>query len=176
MKRIALLLAAAGMLLPPAALRAELPEEAPPGIPGYRLARPGVAVGGAPTRAALEELKKAGLKTLVDLRMPAEGTEGEESLARELGLRYVSVPFTSSTFSETDAAAVKTALDDTSEAPVLVHCASGNRVGGVFAVLASLDGKTPDAAMAEGRRLGLHSAGMIDAVRRVTAKDSSREP
>ncbi len=176
MSRALVLLAAACTLLAPAALRAELPEEAPPGITGYRLARPGLAVGGAPTRAALEALKKAGLKTVVDLRMPTEGTDTEEGVAKELGLHYVSVPFTAASFSAADAAAVKKVLDHTAGGPVLVHCASGNRVGGVFAVLASQEGKTPDAALAEGRRLGLHSAGMIDAVRRVTAQDSAKEP
>jgi uncharacterized protein (TIGR01244 family) len=174
--RSLVLAAAAGAFLAPAALHAELPAEAPAGIVGYRLARPALAVGGAPTRAALEELKKAGLKTVVDLRMPTEGTEAEEAVAKELGLQYVPVPFTAASFSAADVAAVKKVLDDRDEAPVLVHCASGNRVGGVFAVLASQEGKTLDAAIAEGRRLGLHSAGMIDAVRRVTALDPPKEP
>jgi protein tyrosine phosphatase (PTP) superfamily phosphohydrolase (DUF442 family) len=114
-------------------------------------------------------LKKDGLKTVVDLRMPIEGTKAEEVLVGELGLRYVAVPFTAETFAAADAAAVKKVLDDPDAGPVLVHCASGNRVGGAFAVIASSEGKTPDAAMAEGRRLGLRSPGMIDAVRRVTA-------
>lgn len=162
------LLAAAGALLAPAALRAELPEEAPAGIPGYHLAAPGVAVGGLPSRNALEQLQKAGLKTVVDVRTEAEGTKAEEGIAKELGLRYVTVPVTPATFSVADAEAVRKVLDDAEAGAVLVHCASGNRVGGVFAVIESLRGKTPDAAMAEGRRLGLHSAPMIEAVRRVT--------
>lgn len=157
-----------GALLAPAALRAELPEEAPAGISGYHLAGPRVAVGGAPSRGALEELHKAGLKTVIDMRTEAEGTKTEEAVAKELGLRYVAVPVTPASLSAADAEAVRKILDDDDAGSVLVHCASGNRVGGVFAVIESLRGKTPDAAMAEGRRLGLHSEAMIEAVRRVT--------
>ena len=175
MRSALVLLAAAGAVLAPAALRAELPEEAPAGISGYRLARPGVAVGGLPSRAALEELQKAGLKTVVDVRTEAEGTKAAEAVAKELGLRYVTVPVTPATFSVADAEAVRKVLDDAEAGPVLVHCASSNRVGGVFAVIESLKGKTPDVAMAEGRRLGLHSAPMIEAVRRVTSEAAPSE-
>jgi uncharacterized protein (TIGR01244 family) len=163
-------LAAAGAFLAPAALRAELPEEAPGGISGYHLAGPGVAVGGAPSRAALEELRKAGLKTVIDVRTEAEGTRTEEAVVKELGLRYVAIPVTPASFSVADAEAVRKDQGDADAGPVLVHCVSGNRVGGVFAVIESLKGRTPDAALAEGRRLGLHSDAMIEAVRRVTGE------
>jgi uncharacterized protein (TIGR01244 family) len=165
---------AAGVLFAPAALLAGLPEEAA-GIPNYHLAAPGLAVGGAPTREALETLKAAGLKTVVDLRTEDEGTRTEEALVKDLGLRYVWVPVTPATLSEADAAAVKKVLDDAEASPVLLHCASGNRVGGVLAVIETMKGKTPDAALAEGRRLGLHSPAMIDAVRRVTTAAEEAE-
>jgi uncharacterized protein (TIGR01244 family) len=177
LKAALVVLVATGAFLAPAGLRAELPEEAPAGISGYHLAAPAVAVGGAPSRAALEELRKAGLKTVIDMRTEAEGTKTEEAVARELGLRYVAIPVTPASFSVADADAVRKVLDDAGAGPVLVHCASGNRVGGVFAVIESLKGKTPDAALAEGRRLGLHSDAMIEAVRRVTSDIASpKEP
>jgi protein tyrosine phosphatase (PTP) superfamily phosphohydrolase (DUF442 family) len=58
-------------------------------------------------------------------------------------------------------------LDDPSAGPVLLHCASSNRVGGVWAVIQSRKGKTLDEALAAGQQAGLHSPVMEAAVRRV---------
>ena len=92
--RCALLILAAA---PPAAA-AELPA-ALEGVPNYRLLRRDLAVGGVPSAAALAELAKLGLRTVIDLR-----TEQEEGLAEEraalaaAGLRYVGVPVTPASF------------------------------------------------------------------------------
>jgi uncharacterized protein (TIGR01244 family) len=83
------------------------------------------------------------------------------------GLRYVWVPVTAESFSLADVDAVQKALDDPSSGPVLLHCASSNRVGAVWAVIQSRQGKTLDEALAAGREAGLHSPPLEAAVRRV---------
>jgi protein tyrosine phosphatase (PTP) superfamily phosphohydrolase (DUF442 family) len=46
----------------------------------------------------------------------------------------------------------------TSDAPVFVHCASGNRAGALLAIgAARFGGMAPDAAIEFGRRAGLSS-------------------
>ena len=49
--------------------------------------------------------------------------------------------------------------------PALVHCATGNRVGGLFAVNAFASGSSIDAAIAEGTRWGMTSERLQQAVR-----------
>ena len=91
----------------------------------------------------------------------------ERALVEAQGLRYVSIPVTADTFSLADIDAVEKILDDPSAAPVLLHCASSNRVGAAWAVILARKGRTLEEAEAAGRAAGLHSPQMEAAVRRV---------
>ena len=166
------LLAVAAALL--AAGRPAAEAEAPAaldGVPSYKLLRPGLAVGGVPAAAALPEIVQA-FRTVIDLR-----TEKEEGVADErpglaaAGLRYVSVPVTPESFSSADVDRVAAVLGEAQAAPVLLHCHSSNRVGGVLAVLAHREGRSLDAALAAGREAGLKSEAMVEAVKRVVAAE-----
>jgi protein tyrosine/serine phosphatase len=56
---------------------------------------------------------------------------------------------------------------DPSNQPVYIHCASANRVGGVWAIKRVVqDGWSREAALAEGHAIGLKSPVMIDFVHR----------
>jgi uncharacterized protein (TIGR01244 family) len=150
------------------ALAAGPPETVEPSlIPAYRLLTPAVAAAGQPSAAALGQLKAMGFKTVVSLRTPQEGPADEGARVEAQGLRYVDVPVTPETFSLADVQAVRKVLDDPAAAPVLLHCASSNRVGGVWAVLQARRGRSVEQAEADGKAAGLHSATMIAAVRRV---------
>jgi uncharacterized protein (TIGR01244 family) len=157
---VALLLAAAE---PPAAV-----DQA--AIPNYKLLRKGLAVGGKPSADALRQLKAEGFKTVVDLRTEGEGIAEEKAVVEEQGLRYVSVPLTAATLKLDDVLAVKRVIDDESAGPVLLHCASSNRVGAVIAVIAARSGKPLDQALDEGRAAGLTSPALVDAVKRVVGE------
>jgi len=160
-----------GLLLFPASAQvAQIPESMDAAaLPNYVLVRPGLAAAGQPTPEALGRLKDQGFRTVIDIRTEAEGTKAEEAIVSGLGLRYVSVPLTAATISLDDVRAVAKVLDDPQAAPVLLHCASSNRVGGVIAVIEGLGGKSLDEAEAAGRRAGLRSQAMVDAVRRLLA-------
>lgn len=158
------------LLFPASASLAQVPESMDPAaVPNYVLVRPGLAAAGLPTPEALSRLKDQGFRTVIDIRTEAEGTKEEEAIVKALGLRYLSVPLTAATISLDDVRAVAKVLDDPQAAPVLLHCASSNRVGGVIAVIEGLNGKSLDEAEAAGRRAGLRSQAMVDAVHRLLA-------
>lgn len=136
-------------------------------IPNYRVLRPGLAVGGKPSAEALAKLKAQGFKTVIDLRAVSEGTADEKQAVEAQGLRYVAVPITAATFSPADALAVAKVLDEAEAAPVLLHCATSNRVGAVWAVLQVRKGRDVTEAEAAGREAGLSSPAMIEAFKRV---------
>jgi len=146
----------------------------PAAIPNYTRVRPGLAVAGKPTPAALSHLKEQGFKTVIDLRMPTEGLEEEKASVEGQGLKYVSVPFTSATFSLADALKVKGVLDDPASGPVLLHCAAANRAGGVLAVIEAKNGKSLEQAIEEGKKAGLKSDAMVEAVKRVVAEPAPK--
>ena len=60
-------------------------------------------------------------------------------------------------------------LDDPANGPVLVHCATANRVGALWALLQIQKGKTVEEAEAEGRTVGLKSPALVEAVRKLAA-------
>ena len=149
---------------PPTGIPAEVKADA---IRNYARIDNRLAVGGQPTVETLRGLKQMGFRTVVNLRMPGELAEDEGAIVREAGLDYVSVPISSGSFSSTDVDAVARVLDDETTAPVLLHCASSNRVGGVMAVLAARRGKSAEDALAFGQEAGLESASMIEAATRL---------
>jgi len=67
-------------------------------------------------------------------------------------------------------------LDDPASGPVLLHCSTSNRVGGVLAVLEAKAGKPVDDAIAAGRKAGLKSDVMVEAVKRVLAEPAPPPP
>jgi uncharacterized protein (TIGR01244 family) len=146
----------------------ELPQQSDV-VPNYVLIRPGVAGGGQPAEEALPRLKELGFRTLINLRTEGERgyQPGEKAALEQAGLRYVHVPVTAATLSAADVAAVRAILEDPAAAPVLIHCTSGNRVGGMWGAVVASQGKTLPEAEAEGRRAGMHGDAMTEALRRV---------
>lgn len=137
-------------------------------MPNYTRLRDDLAAAGRPTAEGLRALVRAGVRTVVDLRRPEEpGVEEEKALLAELGVAYVPVPVTPATFSGEDVSAVAKVLADPARGPVLLHCSSSNRVGGVWAVLRAREGRSREDAIADGKAAGLASEGMIAAASRV---------
>ena len=164
-RRLALLVAALAAAAP---LLAGIPVAVDPAeIPNYQVIRPGLAFGGQPAPGTLKRLGDMGFRTVVNLRTEQEGAAEEGYVVRALGLDYVWVPVTPGTFSVDDVEAVERVLDDPDAGPVLLHCASSNRVAAVWAVVQTRDGRTLEEAEAASRAAGLHSPSMWEAVLRV---------
>src|SRR5262245_24212392 len=137
-------------------------------IPNYVRIRSDLAAAGQPSSAGLQALAKLGFRTVVNLRREDEdGPKDERSIVEAQGLRYVSVPITAATLSREDAQAVRAVLDDPERGPVLLHCTSSNRVGGVWALIQAGRGMPLEDAIAEGRKAGLTGDAMLEAGRRV---------
>jgi len=135
--------------------------------PAYRRLSPGLAVAGRPSPEAVAALKESGFRTAIDIRQPSEGVAIVKEAVEAQGLTFVSVPVSPDTFTLGDVKKVEAVLQDQSAAPVLLYCASSNRVGGVIAVLEYRRGRTKEEALAEGRKAGLRSSAMEKAALRV---------
>jgi uncharacterized protein (TIGR01244 family) len=145
-------------------------------IPAYRLLQPGLAAAGQPTPEALSKLKDMGFRTVVNLRTEQEGGAEERRVVEGLGLRYVWVPVTAGSLSLADAEAVEKVLRDTASGPVLLHCASSNRVGAVWALVRARQGEPLEEALAAGREAGLKSPELEAVVRRLLAPPAPSVP
>jgi len=142
-------------------------------IPNYRLIRPGLAAAGQPTPDALRALKQQGFRTVINLRTATEpGVKEEEALVKAEGLRYVSVPIAATSLSQQQVDEVAKALDDPAAGPILLHCGSANRVGGVWAAIQAKQGKSYEEALAEGKRVGLTSPAVEAALKKLLAPES----
>ena len=113
-----------------------------------------VACGGATDTSALEGLKADGFKTIISLRTATEqGANLEQNAARakELGLKYVSIPFS---VQQPDPKAVDVFLGEIankSNQPVYVHCVGGRHRTGVMTAIyrMTVDKWTADQAFNE---------------------------
>jgi uncharacterized protein (TIGR01244 family) len=157
--------AVAALAVSGAAAAAGIPETLD--APSYRRLSPSLAVAGRPSPEALAQLKEAGFKTAIDIRHPAEGVAIARAAVEAQGLTFVSVPVTPDTFSLEDVKKVEAVLKDPKAAPVLLYCASSNRVGGVIAVVEYRRGRSKDEALAEGRKAGLKSPSMAKAAEKL---------
>lgn len=114
---------------------------------------------GQPTREQLADLARDGVRTVINLRGPAEAADFDEATeAVRLGLQYVSLPVTGP--GDLDRERVRAfgqALDQARrDGGVLIHCATANRVGAMVALDDLLNrGATLDAALERGRAAGL---------------------
>jgi uncharacterized protein (TIGR01244 family) len=153
-----------------AAGAADIPASVDPArIVNYVAVKPGLAFGGKLAPEVIAQLKGMGFKTVLNLRTEQEGAKDEEAVVKAQGLRYEWVPVMPDTLSLADVKKVEAVLDDKGAGPVLVHCASANRVAGVWAIIQVRRGKTVSAAIEEARPLGLKSPAVVAAVERLTA-------
>lgn len=121
--------------------------------------RPGLHTGGQPTLEELQRLKDDGVRTVIDLRGPQEDRGYDEAREVEaLGMSYIALPISGKEDISAANAQALHALLQGREGGVLLHCASGNRVGALLALgAAQLDGLPTDEALALGRSAGLKS-------------------
>ena len=100
-------------------------------------------------------LKALGFATIVDLRSPAEGAGAERQAAQAAGLRYVNIPVTGGGPTDAQVAEFARVVEDANNAPLLVHCASANRVGAMWTLYRVRQGIPLSIALEEGRTAGL---------------------
>lgn len=113
-------------------------------------------VGGQPTPAQFERAHELGYKTVINLRRPEEEGNTDPEQVRRLGMAYLEIPIAGSADMTEDKARALAAALESADSPVIVHCASGNRVGGLFAMKAfHIDAMSPEEALAVGKAAGM---------------------
>lgn len=111
---------------------------------------------GQPDSAVLASFAAAGYVAVIDLRTDKEDRGfDEQATVRELGMRYVLMPVGSEEDISFEKAAELDKILSGFDGPVLVHCASGNRVGALFALREKANGATNEAAIAAGKVAGM---------------------
>ncbi|MCH9693842.1 MAG: tyrosine-protein phosphatase [Gammaproteobacteria bacterium] len=117
----------------------------------------GVSSSGQPDEAAFEVFAENGYKTVIDLRTPGEGRGLDEpGVVEELGMTYVSLPIGRTDINYESAQALDELIAG-ADGPVLLHCGSGNRVGALLALRASLKGASDAESIVIGEDAGLTS-------------------
>ena len=147
-----------------------------PGITNFLRVNDKICTGGQPGLDDLKRMKAEGIKAILNLRQPSEyNFAAEESKARELNLRYFSVPVDSQHPTDQEADEFLKILADPENRPVFIHCGSANRVGGFWMIRRVLvDGWKLDDAESEAEKIGLRSSQLRefarDYIRRHTPK------
>ena len=121
--------------------------------------RRGLYTAGQPEASAWQAAADSGITTVINLRPAAEmGGRDEAAEVAAAGLAYFEMPVAAAgDINMANAMALKR-LIDAAPGPVLVHCASGNRVGALLA-LGEMESRdlTVEQALAFGRSAGLGS-------------------
>jgi protein tyrosine phosphatase (PTP) superfamily phosphohydrolase (DUF442 family) len=133
------------------------------GVPNACRILPTVLTGGQPSAANLQRLRAAGGAMVLDLCDPMEPRSFDEAaLVRGLGMKYVNVPVGTGTLTDQTIDRILAVLRQAGEELVLVHCASGNRVGGALIPFFMLDqGWEEEDAVDQAMRVGLRSAELL---------------
>jgi uncharacterized protein (TIGR01244 family) len=121
---------------------------------------PDVCTGGQPRPEHFAQLKKDGVKVVLNLRPPAEHRADEERQAVEqAGLKYLNIPvvYREPKFEQVDEFLKIT--DDPANRPIFIHCMAAVRVGAFWAIRRVMrDNWTWDKALEEARTVGLSNA------------------
>ncbi|HIA53057.1 MAG TPA: hypothetical protein EYN91_13375 [Candidatus Melainabacteria bacterium] len=64
-------------------------------LPNFHQVHPYLYRGGEPSKEGLKKIKEMGITTIFDLRNPGEMSYNEKEAAKELGIRYISMPMNS---------------------------------------------------------------------------------
>lgn len=127
-------------------------------------------IGPQPTESDLGELKKAGVRTIVNLRPAPELKYDERKAVESLGMQYVHIPITPASLKIADVDAFIETLASPNSGQVFVHCASNNRAGAMWAMFRNRHQAVPiDSAIAEARFVGM-TAPALEAFLRANAK------
>ncbi len=105
------------------------PAHADEAIVNPLIVSPTVTLAGALGPGAEAALTARGIATIVDLRTPEEGTEEARGRFEAAGFRYINFPTTADAPDAAHLATFVALVDAESRAPMLMHCASGNRAG-----------------------------------------------
>jgi uncharacterized protein (TIGR01244 family) len=119
---------------------------------------PDVTTSGQPDEVSLRQLADAGYIAVIDLRAESEDRGFDEKSAVEaLGMTYISIPVNGASGVSYDNAALLDQSLSGIDGPVLLHCASSNRVGALLSLREKMHGASSEDALDLGLAAGLGS-------------------
>lgn len=131
------------------------------GVLNYTRVDATIGCAGAVDDQAFARIAKHGYKAVLNLRQETEaGVNIEESRAASeaAGLKYIHLPFKGSAPDAKAADEFLKVVAEPGNQPLLIHCASGNRVAGLWLIKRMVvDSWTEERAVAEARTIGLTS-------------------
>jgi len=141
-------------------------------LPNRHDAIEGITTAGQPSAEALAAAAEAGYKTVIDLRSPTEDRGMDEAATVEsLGMSYISLPVAGGDGVTYENASLLDELLGDASGPVLLHCASSNRVGALLALRARMHGADADEALELGLASGLSSLRPVVEAKLAEGKD-----
>lgn len=143
--------------------------------PAHRLGK--LYLAGQPQVEDLQIAKEQGIKTVLNLRKKEELTWDEEAAVKKLGLNYINLPIGGPADLKDEVfEQARKVLGDKERQPVLLHCASANRVGAIWLAHRVLDDKLPyDQALEEARKVGLKAAPLEAAAKAYITKVQAKK-
>jgi len=121
----------------------------------YNRTTPQIATSGLIRQGGVAELKRHGFKTILDLRTAREGTSIEKKNVEGAGLQYHNIEVSRAPITPAQVERFAKLVKDKSNYPILVHCASANRVGAMWTLYRVSKGVPATVAIEEGRTVGL---------------------
>jgi protein tyrosine phosphatase (PTP) superfamily phosphohydrolase (DUF442 family) len=140
------------------------PIDALRGVVNANQALPRVLTSGQPGPDHFRALKEAGVDVVIDIRDPMEPRGyDQQALMEELGFDYRVVVVNEGTLTDDTLDRMTEVMRETEGKDVLVHCASGNRVGGALIPYLIIDQRfTEEDATTAALRMGLRGAHLLE--------------
>jgi uncharacterized protein (TIGR01244 family) len=131
-----------------------------PAIPKFLQVSPEFCTGAQPRLEAFAKLKADGVKAVLNLRQPSEHRAADEQAAVEAaGMKYFNIPVVYRDPTDADVEAFLKITDAPANRPMFIHCTAAIRVGAFWAIRRAVrDGLTVEAALEEGKKVGLTNA------------------
>jgi len=113
--------------------------------------------GAQPDELGIQNLKRLGVKLIINLRMPDDCWKPEDAAARSCGITFTNMPFRGLGRPTDEQVRTVLAMIQSSTSPVFIHCRHGcDRTGTIIACYRiQHDGWTTEAALQEAKRYGM---------------------
>ncbi|MFH1238511.1 MAG: dual specificity protein phosphatase family protein [bacterium] len=131
-----------------------IPQNDIPGLPNFAKVSDVLYRGAQPDEQGFKELKKMGVKTIINLRDNHSDTE----MMKDLGLQYVSIPVNTWDLEDKDVVMFLQIATNPANQPIFVHCQHGSdRTGTMAAIYRVYEQKwSRDDAIRELPNFGFH--------------------
>jgi uncharacterized protein (TIGR01244 family) len=129
--------------------------ETPNHVPNLHRAGFYVYTSGQPTEEGFQQIAGMGIKTVINVLPERQCVANEREIVVANGMVYRSIPFELTGFRKETIEHFAEILKK-AEKPVLIHCSTGNHVGGLWFANRILIDKYPlEQALKEGRKIGM---------------------